>query len=725
MNPALRMSQLPERREGLAFPTADTPSIAIHRIVNAAAYVAPFSASRWSLEALEPADRNPTTLVFTGWPTGFQRFARHCAYALINNGNPESFSQAFGGHGIAWLSTRGISNTLSRIRSAVIWLAGEWSDEHPDTPVKEPRDLDSFHLADIRAYVEKQHTRPHYQNSILVEIIRLWHLNPWLPDDCQWPRPRWIEQDWRQVRNHDENKTRPIPEGTYGPLLEWALAFVTDFASDIFDAVEEFDNRITRLRPPTGTFVAAGEILDGYIASGVALPPVPPWMKSDHTNGIAWKVLEYRHLIPSISFSSAFRGIRPASLLVDRDAGVGAVSTKITAEFHGRPWIPFIHVYDVVHSRGGTSSDASVPLLRHLRTAALIVVTALTGMRPDEVLSLRTGCAPEPLLRPGGSRLQLINGNVTKGVPRSEDGSIGEARPAAWATITEAATAIRVAEQIRRRQGKQDGFVFSEGTKVTMTSVATGWIESFIDFVNTRLAPETDSPSAFSIPSDQGDKITLRRFRRTLAWHLRHRPNGDITMAIQYQQLGVAVGEGYAGTKASGIPDLLLTEDWNQRANMIRQLDVLLRTGGGLSGPAASRAIGQTQKLPRLLMPGDERRLKKDKDITIYDNPGAMALCIFAEETALCKKLDRSKRDVRPDLSQCVEGCGNCARTDAQLDELKDHAAALRRNALLSPVPMAQSLSAQAERFEQTINDFERTRLTLTLLEESQVPDVE
>ena len=34
--------------------------------------------------------------------------------------------------------------------------------------------------------------------------------------------------------------------------------------------------------------------------------------------------------------------------------------------------------------------------MRHLGTAAFIVCAYLTGMRPQEILGLRTGCCPDP-----------------------------------------------------------------------------------------------------------------------------------------------------------------------------------------------------------------------------------------------------------------------------------------------------------------------------------------
>ena len=56
-----------------------------------------------------------------------------------------------------------------------------------------------------------------------------------------------------------------------------------------------------------------------------------------------------------------------------------------------------------------------------------------------------------------------------------------------------------------------------------------------------------------------------------------------------------------------------------------------------------------------------ERRLLKNEDAMIYDNPNALVLCHYKGDAALCQ--GDGVRDT-PSLDLCVPGCGNIARTD-------------------------------------------------------------
>lgn len=691
----------PSQRIGLIFPRGDDPSISAHRIHSSDAYVAPFDAASWPLAALDTDIGHSRTLHFSGWPEGFQGFARHVAYALINHGNPDTFVEQQGSMAVDWLSTGSIGNTLDRLRAQIHWLTTDWSRCHPATPVTCPGDMDSQHLDDLKAWVEQRYPEKRRCGATLSEIVRVWHLNPWLPEDCQWPEPVWRHHQWQPRRPREENKTLPIAEATFAPLLEWATAFVTSFAPDILAAHRHY---VTTSR--TDGSMTATECLKWYASTGTPLPPSP----HPGSTGIGWRVLAYRHAVPAKDFTRAYKGKLKESLRIGQDLSLTALDVPVIGKFHGRPWIPFISVYDMpsVDPSWNTNGDASI--FHHLRTACLIVVAALTGMRPDEVLNLQPGCAREPILRPGGSRLQLIDGRVFKGPGRVKDGSPREPRPAVWATVPVAAAAIHTVEQLNEALGCGDGPLFSAAdSRRVGPNTARRWIESFVEFVNTRLSPHTATPRAFTVPPDPRGSIVLRRFRRSLAWFVRHRPNGDISTAIQYQHVGTVMGEGYAGTKSSGMPDLMLEEDWNQRVSTIRHLDALTSAGQGISGPAADRAIQATRRLPRLLLPADERRLRKDPSLLVYDNPAALALCVFAEEKALCRKLRDSARDTRPDLLGCIDGCPNCARTDDHLTRIGENATILKAQAEFVPLPMAQSMLAEAERLEHMVSDFRAT----------------
>lgn len=697
----------------MSFPDRDTPSIKPHRVHNANAPIAPFGASSWSLAAIEPEDHRRYTIHFRDWPEGFQDFARHLAYSLINHGHPESFLEQGRLGTVRWPSSGSVAQILYRVRTQMRWLSTTWTGHHTDTPVRTPADLDSGHLDDLKGWCEERYPAPRTRAAHLGDIVRVWHMNPWLPAACRWPEPSWRHHDWQPKRRKEENKAIAIQESTFGPLLEWATAFVADFATDILSAHVHYQEHTAR-RLATSTKMTPVECLDWYASTATPLPIKPPWVPSKSGSVIGWHVLAYRHGLTPLSISNLPARYRKASFQTDKDLSHTALDIPVTGHFRGRSWIPFISVYDVTSGPGVMTREGG-PLIRHLRSACLIVIAALTGMRPEEVLNLQHGSAMDPILRPGGSRLQLVRGRVFKGPSRLDNGERREPLQGVWATLPIAATAIYTMEKINRALEREGNLLFSvDGKTPIYTRTASSWITTFINFVNDRLVPHTAAPAGLTIPADPSGAISLKRFRRTLAWYLRHRPNGEATAAIQYQHVGTTMSEGYAGTKASGMPGLLLEEDWNHRMATVRHLSELLLDGQGIGGPAAERAIEATQRLPRLLLPADERRLRKDKTQDIYENPAAMALCVYNESTALCQKLRQSGKDTQPDLLGCVDGCPNTARTDEHIETVNRQTSALRYQAELVPLPLAQSMLARAERNDAIVKEFDVTRIVQT-----------
>jgi hypothetical protein len=282
-----------------------------------------------------------------------------------------------------------------------------------------------------------------------------------------------------------------------------------------------------------------------------------------------------------------------------------------------------------------------------------------------------------------------------------------------------------IMETIASLTATEGAFLFGVSGRPPHTATGTGWIQRFIEFVNERLVPSTVSPAALTIPQDPGGKITLRRFRRTLAWFIRNQPDGEVILAIQYQHLGELIGGGYAGTKQAGLTDLLVEEDWNHRRSTIAHLATILETGQGISGPAAERVVRATEKMPRLLTPADERRLRKDPDLVVYDNPSALTLCAFQESMALClpngpSVKNPAMREDRPNLLGCVAGCKCRARTDEQIETLEQQSKTLREQAVISPQPLAQSMIAEAEDRQRQVDEFRAHRLILHPLGEDE-----
>lgn len=70
--------------------------------------------------------------------------------------------------------------------------------------------------------------------------------------------------------------------------------------------------------------------------------------------------------------------------LANEHPGPCPLEVPVSGQINGNPW------------RERMDFDEAASLMRHLGTAAVVVCLYLTGMRPQEVQGLRTGCCPDP-----------------------------------------------------------------------------------------------------------------------------------------------------------------------------------------------------------------------------------------------------------------------------------------------------------------------------------------
>ena len=218
-------------------------------------------------------------------------------------------------------------------------------------------------------------------------------------------------------------------------------------------------------------------------------------------------------------------------------------------------------------------------------------------------------------------------------------------------------------------------------------------------------------------PTDPHGNIGLSRFRRSLAWHIARRPNGLVALAIQYGHMRTAfdwTSEGYGSRSRDGIHDLIDLETARAVADTVAALHDDLESGGGVSGPAARRAIRAAATAPRFagtpVTLASARRLLANEDAMIYDNPHALVLCHYKRDRALCHR--EGVKDT-PSLDHCVPGCGNMARTDQQAAQLRERALILENRAAHIPQPVGDRLRASAARLRGQADNHDRTRVTV------------
>jgi hypothetical protein len=205
---------------------------------------------------------------------------------------------------------------------------------------------------------------------------------------------------------------------------------------------------------------------------------------------------------------------------------------------------------------------------------------------------------------------------------------------------------------------------------------------------------------------------------RGLAWHIARRPNGLVALAIQYGHLRTAVSGSYASRGRGGIHELIDIETVRAVADTVADLHDDLQAGGGISGPAARRAIKAAATAPRfagtVITATTARRLLANEDAMIYDNPHALLLCHYRRANALCHR-DSIKDTVKdtPSLDHCVSGCGNIVRTDQHAALLRERADVLDTRAAHLPQPIGDRLRVNADQLRTYADTHDRTRITL------------
>jgi hypothetical protein len=289
----------------------------------------------------------------------------------------------------------------------------------------------------------------------------------------------------------------------------------------------------------------------------------------------------------------------------------------------------------------------------------------------------------------------LMTGRHWKGV-RDDAGEFvpeGEIRHDPWVVVEPVTAAVTALENLHDEQllfpnrlgaRAETGARFRDGR-------ARGTQNMSDDLVNS-YCTRTGRSDTIPIDADQRS-IQPRQFRRTLAWFIARKPRGIVAAAIQYGHVKVQMTVGYAGTYASGFPDDLAFEELLTRLDMLADSHEHLTAGEHVSGPAAGEYRQRVEEAQRfaghvLTTRREARTLFSNPDLQIY--PGAGMTCVFDPQRAACR-IDRDDADTRrtPDLSDCRAHCANMARTDGDIDALRDQAAQLAEvaNDAIAPEP--------------------------------------
>lgn len=473
-------------------------------------------------------------------------------------------------------------------------------------------------------------------------LIDLWARAEWLPPSDRIDEPPFQEDGLLTTNavHQTENATVMIQPSTMAPLLAWALLLVEELSVDILGAFAEY-RRLTALME----------------AEGLNIPRSHKTM----TEAIA--------------------------AIADRQE-VGPLPPRfvnIQGRIADRPWCSSIEWCDVPR------------LVSVLRTACLVLGTYLTGMRPKEVLNLRPDCI-EQVADENGAIRYLVNGRRWKGIQTEEKVQNIDGVEEAWITVKPGADALVLAQDLAI---SSDYLFQAPRTGAPMDPQhATKQITALIRWTNAHVEALA-LPENLHIPACPGGKITLNRFRRTLAWHIRHQPNGHVALAVQYKHMTVEQGEGYAGAKHSGLAAVLDEETRSAAMSATAALRDEVAAGGGLSGLGADRALGLAKRSPVGYLSGrEEKRLLANRDRVVFDNPSAFALCLNDPDKALCLRGGGPKSST-PKTTRCAGmSCPNIVFTDSGIERKRAESVRLREEAKFLPHPSAVRLEEKAERLE-------------------------
>lgn len=322
------------------------------------------------------------------------------------------------------------------------------------------------------------------------------------------------------------------------------------------------------------------------------------------------------------------------------------------------------------------------------------------------MLNLRRGCVNHT----PATGLWLMTGLYFKGA-RDDDGNKipeGQIRADPWVVLELVARAVTVLEQLHpspllfpneiQTHLQRSDKAIRQGDGRSGQSINNdlrlfrSWVNTFCERQN-----RTDQ-----IPDDGRGNLVASRFRRTLAWFIRRRPRGLIAASIQYGHAHTRMLQGYAGSYESGFPDEYAFEDWLFRLEGLAEDEQALAAGESVSGPAADayryRVTAASREFGGRVLTSERQARDLVGNPLLQIHHGEGMTCVLNPATAACQL--RGTADdpmVTPDTDDCHPRCPNIARTDRDIECVKQQAAEL---AEIVSDPLAPPIRHERDRHE-------------------------
>ena len=548
----------------------------------------------------------------------------------------------------------------------------------------------------------------------LWSVTRLWLYAPYLPVQDQLVQPPWEAPGARaEVRDQlgpreprTENRTRPIHPETMSALLACCLSLVNDCSKAILLAKAERDALVAaaRKRSQPGDLGRWNSYLDDLRRTDGSLP------------GRIWRGKPTQaHVYLAARLNVSLNLVRTSQAKHDFPMSMGVpLDATIERGIGGRVWHHTIDFYEV---------DAWV---RRLTAACYIVIAYLSGMRVEECRGLERDCCSrsDPDDELAGyeihSRVFKVKGIDGNTIP----GGIERDQP--WYVIELVAKAIEVMQQLHSDDllfpriafsGKQAKDAYLSANTVAINGaireLVSWWNEVAEDEGWPIIPPEPTRPDG------RDPRITVSRFRRTIAWFVYRLPFGLISLGIQYGHINLRQSAAYASRVESGISEVM-EEHALAQVDAFEAACARFDEGEGVSGPAADRWTAGvlefgTRYRGQVLDKRDFEALLRNPRLRIYNNENQFLTCCYDATQALCHpdndRLPSIERS--PDLTRCDPRCPNVTRLDTNMSAIEAEMAELdaEMESSLVPQPIRERARQRRAVLMKIVENHGRTRV--------------
>jgi hypothetical protein len=476
------------------------------------------------------------------------------------------------------------------------------------------------------------------------------------------------------------NKTRPVPDDVLQPMLSAALYVTGTLGPRLTGLARQVRaagaHRAGLPGPASKTTPATqlAAVVQSHLDRGVPLPRLPGrflgrrltlgWESGDPLLTVNLDAIarEAGAAYFPAGWLPAMRGqLEHAVRAVGAEASFGRDAAHVQHPSGSVPWTLPLDLHD------------SRDLIGMARTACLIVIAAISGMRASELMEL-TASSPVPpqQLQPGLERYRLAS-LLVKGQPLG--GTADE-----WVVIQPVHQAAELAAALLGEDIPKTSPLFGRFSFQPRYQAFRSWVNGPAGH-RLGLAPIPDGT------------VTPQALRRTLALQLAHRPGGLLAAKIHLKHVIVATTEGYAARPGGAQARLLAeinTEETERNLGLALTEFRNYQRGVMPAGPGARELTALFARIDTAVTtpaPGDAKIHNSDRDILNLLSKQAATLhlgianyCWFTDPSrALCLQLAGTPAASQPLAGMCDSArCPQATHHPRHRDVWASHAAATK-----------------------------------------------